>query len=201
MSESRDTRTKRTRWRTNVQNVQNLQNCCALARSKIYLILSRTHSLSHSILVITLGIAVGPMYSWLYLGADMLIFLLYKIVRDDFYYWLPINGIKGIAVSLIVRMVLKIISDFTSSPHFRHPFEMGGLYFTLNMFLPYFGLIATLFFIGEDNNYGFADPDFLHRLWQLTLMLGGGLIFFISLFLCLMRKEYRGTFFSTVTGG
>ncbi|GMH95294.1 hypothetical protein TL16_g13121 [Triparma laevis f. inornata] len=92
-----------------------------------------------SIFVITLGIAVGPMYSWLYLGADMLIFLLYKIARDDFYYWLPINGIKGFAVSLIVRTVLKIISDFTASPHFRHPYEMGGLYFTLSMFLPFIG--------------------------------------------------------------
>ena len=50
------------------------------------------------------------------LGADLCFFLLYKIIRGDFYYWVPDHGcLEEIYVSLFARVVVKVITDFTSN--------------------------------------------------------------------------------------
>ena len=41
------------------------------------------------------------------------LFLFYKLVRGDFLYWLPVHGVFGVVAALIVRIITKIIVDFT----------------------------------------------------------------------------------------
>ncbi|GMH67615.1 hypothetical protein TL16_g04726 [Triparma laevis f. inornata] len=53
-------------------------------------------------------------------------------------------GATGLGVSFLTRLVVKFIVDFTGCIQFRHPYEIGGLYFTLNLFLPLIGLAAML---------------------------------------------------------
>ena len=43
-------------------------------------------------------------------------------------------------VSLLQRVFIKTITDFTGVIQLRHPNELGGLYWTANMFL---GLLAS----------------------------------------------------------
>jgi hypothetical protein len=62
---------------------------------------------------------------------------LVKILRGDFWYWLPLGGNTEIVNSVILRVVIKIITDFTSITHFRHPYEVGGAYWI-------FGLVLTM---------------------------------------------------------
>jgi hypothetical protein len=61
-----------------------------------------------------------------YMAGDHLLYLLLKLVRGDFLYWLPIEGVSGLAVSLIMRVMVKTITDFTGVLQFRAAGELGG---------------------------------------------------------------------------
>ena len=61
--------------------------------------------------------------------------MLQKVARGDFHYWLPIDGVSGLFVSLLCRIMAKTIADFTGVIQFRGPQELGGLYLTFNLFL------------------------------------------------------------------
>ena len=50
----------------------------------------------------------------LYFCTDLGLYLLIKILRDDFYYWLPLDGLMAVIVSLLCRIVIKVVTDFTS---------------------------------------------------------------------------------------
>ncbi|GMH84137.1 hypothetical protein TrST_g12286 [Triparma strigata] len=67
-----------------------------------------------------------------YLSIDMGVAFIYKMARGDFRYWLPIESEAGSGfASLLARLVTKISLDFTGTIQLRHPFEYGGIYFTL----------------------------------------------------------------------
>jgi hypothetical protein len=86
--------------------------------------------------IVLLG-SMGGSWAFLYIGADLGLFLLVKILRGDFWYWIPAGGNLEIVSSIILRVVVKIITDFTSIAHFRHPYEVGGAYWI-------FGLVLTM---------------------------------------------------------
>ena len=39
-----------------------------------------------------------------YMAGDHLLYLLLKLVRGDFLYWAPVEGVVGLAVSLLMRV-------------------------------------------------------------------------------------------------
>ncbi len=47
-------------------------------------------------------------------------------------YWVP--GF-GLPISLLCRFCVKVFTDSTACVHFRHPLDLGGLYYTLNAVL------------------------------------------------------------------
>ena len=63
----------------------------------------------------------------------MVVYLVYKLVRGDFRYWVPLPQGTSLSVSLITRVVVKVVCDFTGFLHARHPHEMGGFYWLMNM--------------------------------------------------------------------
>ena len=103
-------------------------------------------------------------------GAGVLYFI-YKVVRGDLRHWVPITGLTGSAVSVALRLVIKLVVDFTGCIQFRHPYDVGGLYFIMNLFLP---------------------------LIVLTSILSSGLL--VGLFFALINGKYRHTFFSVEIG-
>ena len=42
-------------------------------------------------------------------------FLLYKLLRRDFYFWLRLEGILSVVLAFFVRTFVKIVTDFTVS--------------------------------------------------------------------------------------
>ncbi|GMI22120.1 hypothetical protein TeGR_g11755 [Tetraparma gracilis] len=54
-----------------------------------------------------------------YMAGDHLLYLLQKLVRGDFMYWLPVEGVGGLAASLLMRVVVKTLTDFTGVIQFR----------------------------------------------------------------------------------
>jgi hypothetical protein len=86
--------------------------------------------------IVILGL-IGGSWAFLYIGTDLCLYLLVKILRGDFWYWVPLGGNIEIVSSVILRVMIKIITDFTSIAHFRHPNEVGGTYWL-------FGLVLTM---------------------------------------------------------
>jgi len=125
----------------------------------------------------------------MFMAGDMALYLLQKVARGDFHYWLPIDGAFGLFISLILRVIVKIITDFMGVIHFRHPVELGGLYWTANMFLALLTSIVCVW-VGDGGTTEWALVGEASGLWILTFVL----------FLLLAKKGYRKTFFSTATG-
>eukprot|EP00519_Triparma_laevis_P002881 CAMPEP_0182518868 /NCGR_PEP_ID=MMETSP1321-20130603/44797_1 /TAXON_ID=91990 /ORGANISM="Bolidomonas sp., Strain RCC1657" /LENGTH=276 /DNA_ID=CAMNT_0024726809 /DNA_START=100 /DNA_END=930 /DNA_ORIENTATION=+ len=128
----------------------------------------------------------------------MAFYLLYKAARRDFTYHLPLEGVLGLTVSGLMRATVKFVVDFAAIIQFRHPYDVGGLYFSLNMFLPLLGLT---FLLGMDLVAENLSESTSKLLTSLVMILGGSLLILVGVFLSLMNKEYHHTFFSVETGG
>jgi hypothetical protein len=76
---------------------------------------------------------VGQKWVLLYYVADMVLYLGYKILRRDFWHWVPLEGFIGVAQSFVVRVCVKTIADFTGVLQLRAPGEVGGAWFTMNL--------------------------------------------------------------------
>jgi hypothetical protein len=137
-------------------------------------------------------------YFFWYLASDMGLYLFYKIARGDFLYQFPLDGAFGLCVSLFMRAGPKVVTDFTGYIHARHPYEMGGAYWTFNMFLALmspFAAVYVYFRITEE------EPVVEEgAMWNLVSALGGAWVATFCLFLKSMKAKYRKTFFSLETG-
>ena len=72
--------------------------------------------------------AANPVFGVLAIGGDLVVFLGMKVVRGDLRYWFKFDGAASWIVSVITRIITKIITDFTGLAHLRHPYELGGYY-------------------------------------------------------------------------
>ncbi len=80
---------------------------------------------------ITLALLFATQWWWaaVYLGGDFLVLVVVKAARRDLVHWVP--GF-GVLLSLLARFLEKVFTDSTACVHFRHPLDLGGLYYTLN---------------------------------------------------------------------
>lgn len=118
-----------------------------MAGNSALLLLSR--SLSFALLAL-----IDPNYPLFYTLADVGLFFLQKIARNDLHVWLNVSGTKGIAADVFVNLMLKTVVDVrphsTCTPPPLHPptnlnpqytgliqarsYElMGGAYFTISL--------------------------------------------------------------------
>ena len=61
------------------------------------------------------------------------LYLTQKVLRGDLWYWVPVDGIAGFGVALLMRVGIKLVTDYTGVIQFRHSGELGGAYWTMNM--------------------------------------------------------------------
>jgi hypothetical protein len=76
---------------------------------------------------------VGGQWLLVYLVSDMGLYFAYKILRRDLWHWVPLQGAASVVQSVLERLVVKVLVDFTGVIQFRAAGEMGGSYFTFNM--------------------------------------------------------------------
>ena len=74
--------------------------------------------------------ATNYVYLVSYICVDMALYLLFKIVRRDFYCWVPRSGIF---LSLIYRICTKVMADLTGLPQLRCPLDLGGACWAVTM--------------------------------------------------------------------
>jgi hypothetical protein len=165
---------------------------------------------------------VAARYFFLYSVCDICVYLAYKIARDDFHHWAPVSGVGGTLVSLLVRIIVKVCTDYTGVVQSRASGEMGGIYWFVNIMLALTSafVAAQIYFVsvaskagdelggGEDlagsNSTTSVASDAVEldrgSVWMIIGFLCSAWILTFAVFLILMKKEYRGTFFSFETG-
>ena len=82
-----------------------------------------------------------------FIGSETLLFLLIKTIRGDLMYWPRVYGPSAVAISVLVRVIGKIVVDFTGCTQFRHPYELGGAAFSASVvwaqIMPFVALLLS----------------------------------------------------------
>jgi len=78
------------------------------------------------------------------LGGELALYFLVKAVRRDLWYWFPLYGVSGGAVSFVARVIAKVIGEWIAVVQLRHLNEIGGFYFVLSLLVTItIGIIAA----------------------------------------------------------
>ena len=126
-----------------------------------------------------------------FFAAEVGVFLVYKILRRDFYWWIRVEGVLSVILSLLVRVVVKVISDFTGCVHLRNPLEMGGLAYSVSMIWAQIMPFVAL---------GWYEGGNKEQMQILLLGSFGVWLFLNGLFFCSIDRSFMHTFFGTKTG-
>jgi hypothetical protein len=144
--------------------------------------------------IVLLGLMGGSWVS-LYISADLGLYLLVKILRGDFWYWIPAGGNIEIVSSIIMRVVIKIIVDFTSIVQFRHPNEVGGVYWLFGLVLTLGSLPVSIYLASPHVDAQAIDIASLIVIGFLPITIISFAFFFLNI-----EKKYWHTFLSTQKG-
>ncbi|GMH84142.1 hypothetical protein TrST_g12287 [Triparma strigata] len=177
----------------------------AAAVCVLVLLISACQLASKSFAISLCGVESGTILT-AYLGIDMGLALAYKTARGDFRYWLPLENqaVSGL-FSLLSRLSTKFSLDFTGLMMLRHPFEYGGIYFTLVLLTTplvslYFGSRYLTFVEDEEVkttlDYVFSSDQIYGGLGCLAAVQ----FLSFSLLMSIVPSKIRKTFFSTQTG-
>jgi hypothetical protein len=197
-----------------------------MARTKLFVVMTFNSSLLlllRSFSAALLMIADSRYFVW-YMMSDAAVYLTQKAIRSDLHYWLPLEGRFELFISIGFRVCIKVIADFTGLVQFRGSGELGGIYWTLNMFNAFlFSFVAIWIYFSKeraakeieisttlDSNFtglaDFKDVDELlitldeNSVWNMICLLNGAWLLTVVFFLVLMKREYLSTFVSRETG-
>ena len=145
--------------------------------------------------IVVLGLLEGRWVS-LYIGADLGLYLLVKVLRGDFWYWIPVGGNAEVVNSFVCRVIVKIIGDFTSIVQFRHPNEVGGMYWMFGFVLS-MGSLPVAISVAERRD---VAEEVLHFAQKVVGILTPCTFLLFALFFLNIEKKYWGTFYSLQRG-
>jgi len=122
----------------------------------LMVIMTASHVLM-KVLACSLILRFSNVWFQFYVIGDLILFLCYKILRGDFRYWLNLPGLLSWIASVVFRTMVKTIVDFTLIVHFRHPFELGGMYWSANVVLNQLFCFASVYLYKKDLNDVLSD--------------------------------------------
>jgi hypothetical protein len=136
-------------------------------------------------------------YLFSYVAVDMGVYLLYKIVRGDFYCWVPDTGVR---TAVAYRVATKLMLDFTGLPQLRNPCDLGGMCWAATMATTQVTCLISAFLYSQE-----FEGDVHVKLVYSSLMgtMGTLACVWALAIVCLlltMEREYIRTFFSFQTG-
>ena len=76
--------------------------------------ISALHNLSRSVGYAILAVVDLNLALKFFVG-EVGVYLLFKLFKRDFYYWLRLEGVFSVVLAFVVRTFVKIITDFTVS--------------------------------------------------------------------------------------
>ena len=152
-------------------------------------LISALHNVSRSAGCALLAAAPGNNLVMLFVGGELTLYMFYKMLRNDFYYWPRLDGAVAVIVGFCNLIVSKVIADFSGCLHFRHPCELGGLAFSASIiWAQAFPFVALQFFEGEK------------EIITTVLMGSFGLWLLLNIaFFSTIDLSFIATFFTTTT--
>jgi hypothetical protein len=167
--------------------------CCMMLNGTLLLLV-------RSFCVAMLMLVKKKYFVWYYAG-DMGFYLLLKAARGDFHHWMPFDSslAESLTLSLVMRVALKTIVDFTGIVQFRGSAELGGIYWSCSMFCAIIAPFAVLefYFANVDASDHVMDEE---SAWLLVGSMSSAWAATFGLFLRLIKKKYFRTFFSLERG-
>jgi hypothetical protein len=144
---------------------------------------------------LTLLFVTGKAWFGGVLGTDMGVYLLYKALRSDFIVWVP--G-AGHGVSLVYRVVGKLMLDFCGLPQLRTPFDVGGAYWLISIWTNQAVCFMSVWAYSEH----YDGPGKLDRavLFPTFGVLAGVWAAALAGFFLSIERTYLSTFVSLETG-
>jgi hypothetical protein len=154
---------------------------------------------------------VNPFYLTIFFAVDYVLYFGYFISRKDVVYYVPMPPVTSVVVSSIVRVLLKIIGDFSGAPALRLPLLLGGSYYIFNLITAQVSVFVAVYLyntsavdITVENDDGTEEvvekvnPDTLAKLATALVV---AWIFAMSFFLFrVVTPSHRHTFWSKVSG-
>ena len=150
-----------------------------------------------------------PLFAFM-IACEVGLGLLIKIVRGDYLYWFPLNGVTAYVISTIVRISTQICTGCTAMLELRHPQELGGGWWTITIIWTHLSAYSSVYAYhgGMNNLIDWFGGRFVYdgSLISSTLLYGSLSTLSICWFICggvlllAMKSEYWGTFFSIKTG-
>jgi hypothetical protein len=128
------------------------------------------------------------------LAGSMAVYLIYKLARGDFQYWVPT---AGSGLSLIARFFGKLFTDFAATPQFRHPFELGGAFWLFTLLETQATCVGSC--VAYWHFYDGADKIDDAPLFISLAVLVGTWVGALGTFLLSIDRAYLHTFVSTET--
>lgn len=151
------------------------------------LLLHPTHC---SVGIVLLGI-INLLYVALFFAVDVGFYLSLKMIRDDLIYWMPATGFSSLFVSIFLRIVNKLVTDFTGVLQFRHPNEVGGAVWSFSQFTSISMLYVALDLVAKNGMFS----RHMESLWWMCVGLTFVAVSAFAIFLSLINPGYIRTFF------
>ena len=82
-------------------------------------LMSACHNLSRSIGCALLAASGGTTMVLYFVRGEMVLYLVWKVFRRDLLYWFKVDGFLGIFGSFLIRVLVKVIVDFSGCLLFR----------------------------------------------------------------------------------
>ncbi len=146
---------------------------------------------------VAMGVLANTFWWWLvvYMSLDICMYMLYKIARRDFWYWMPT---AGLGFSLIGRVAAKVVVDLSGCVHCRNPVDLGGAYWLFNAVMSQLSSIVSVilydrYFVGDAKISGpflYGTVGALVAVWLVAF----------CAFLLIIKREYVHTFVSLRLG-
>jgi hypothetical protein len=160
----------------------------------LLILVGLAHIIGKSV-ALALLFATEPAWAAGLVGADLGLMFAYKVVRNDLHIWVPGSGI---CFAVVYRSVAKLMADFTSLVHLRHPCELGGLGWFVSMALNQVecflaGWLYSRYYKGSSKFESTVLYTFLASLATLWV------VAFVA-FLLSIERSHVHTFFSLETG-
>ena len=131
-----------------------------------------------------------------FLFADLGIYLTIKVVRGDFWWWAPFGRNLEVLSSILGRVIVKVVCDFTSIAQLRHPNEMGGLQWTLSLLLTLAGLPVAVWIYGREEGHNGAYVG----ARSLAFVLLSSVAAMLAVFFFTIEARYLKTFLGNKRG-
>jgi hypothetical protein len=141
--------------------------------------------------IVALGL-IGSSWVALYIGGDLGLYIVVKILRGDFWYWVSLGGKLEIVGSIVGRVCIKVVTDFTSIVHFRHPNEVGGLSWVLGFVMTMGSLPVAI--IGAES---VLTEKAINLAWSICKYFIPGSLGCFAIFFFNIERTHWNTFWST----